>query len=312
MAAEESSDQQGLELVMTRTLDAPRDLVWRALTDPEHFSKWWGPKPYTAPLIKMDVREGGNLLWAMESPEGVRHFSGGRFTTVKAPGLLACVVYFADENGERIEPATLGFPPDWDGNQTITFTLDDLGDRTRLTMRQTGIPSGEMRHMATAGWLTSIDKLHESLVEGRAMVLERVFDAPRELVWQAWTQREHLDKWWGPDGFTTKTAELDLRVGGVWRHTMKAADGTEFPNRTEYLEIEHPERLVYLLGNEEDHEMARTTVSFMEFAGQTHVNMIVVFKDAEAHDRMIREANAIEGGKQTLARLAEYLSKATG
>jgi uncharacterized protein YndB with AHSA1/START domain len=247
----------------------------------------------------------------MESPEGVRHFSGGKFTSVQEPGLLACVVYFVDENGERIEPATIGFPPDWDGNQTITFTLDDLGARTRLTMRQTGIPSGEIRHMATAGWLTSIDKLHESLVEGRAMVLCRVFDAPRELVWAAWTKPEHLDNWWGPNGFTTKTKEHELRVGGVWRHDMVAADGTVFPDRTEYLEIVEPDRLVYLLGDDNNHEMARTTVSFMEFAGQTHVNMIVVFKDAAACERIVTESNAAEGGKQTLARLADYLVKAT-
>lgn len=301
---------EGLELVLTRTLDAPRDLVWRALTQPEHFSKWWGPKPYTAPLIEMDVRVGGSLLWAMESPEGARHFSGGKFTAVEAPSRLSCDVYFVDKDGKRIAPAEIGLPGDWDGRQTITFQLEELGERTRLTMRQTGIPSGQMREMATAGWSTSLDKLHESLVEGRSIVLGRVFDAPRELVWEAWTKPEHAEKWWGPNGFTTKTKKADFRVGGLWRHDMIAADGTVFPNRTEYIEIVKPERLVYTNGDDANPEMYRATVTFMEFAGQTHVNMITVFGDKAVLDRVVNERGAIEGGKQHLERLAEYLAKA--
>lgn len=301
---------QGLELVLTRTLDAPRELVWQALTQPEHFTKWWGPRPYTAPVIEMDVRAGGSFLWSMQSPEGERHWNAGKFTAVEPPSRLSCDIYFADDTGKRISPAELGFPADWDGRQTITFHLEETDGRTRLTIRQTGIPEGDLRKMTSAGWSTSLDKLHESLVEGRSMVIGRVFEAPRDLVWEAWTKPEHLEKWWGPNGFTTKTKELDLRVGGVWRHDMVAADGTAFPNRTEYVEIEKPQRLVYRNGDDGNHEMFRTTVTFMEFAGQTHVNMIAVFPSKKDRDRTVSEYNAIEGGKQTLQRLAEYLAQA--
>jgi uncharacterized protein YndB with AHSA1/START domain len=302
-----AAEKAGLELVLTRTLDAPCELVWRALTQPEYFAKWWGPKPYTAPVIEMDVRVGGSFLWAMQSPEGYRYWNAGKFTAVEPPSILACEIFFSDDTGTRIEPSTLGMPADWDGRQTLTFELEDLGDRTRLTMRHGGIPNAEIRDMAAAGSLTSIDKLHESLVEGRAIVLDRILYAPRALVWEAWTNPEHAAKWWGPDGFTTKTKEMDFRVGGVWRHDMIAADGTVFPNRTEYIEIVEPERLVYLHGDDENHEMFRATVTFMEFAGQTHVNMISVFADKAILDKVVNEHNAIEGGKQHLKRLADYL-----
>lgn len=299
------------EIVITRVFEAPIQLVWDAWTKPEHFSKWWGPKPFTAPTIEMDVRPGGSFLWSMQPPEGDEMFSAGVFREVDKPRRLVCDVWFSDRQGNKVSPATHGLPGDiigdWNGEQTIEVTLEDLGQRTKMTMRQTGIPEGEMRKMAAAGWSTSLDKLHEALVEGRAMVLGRVYDAPRELVWEAFSKPEHLDKWWGPNGFTTKTKEHDFREGGVWRHTMVASDGTEFPNRTEYLEIVEPERMVYRIGDDDNHEMFRSTVTFMEFMGQTHVNMIAVFPTPEDRDRTVEEANAIEGGKQTLERLAEHL-----
>jgi uncharacterized protein YndB with AHSA1/START domain len=299
------------ELVMTRVFEAPRELVWKAWTDPEHFGKWWGPKPYTSPINKIDLRVGGTFLWSMRSPEGETHFNAGVFTELEPPARLACDIYFSDEHGNKIKFEHPGFPTDWNGEQKIYLTLEDLGGRTRLMVRQTGIPEGDIRKMAAAGWSTSLDKLHESLVDGRCIVQGRVFDAPRELVWEAWTNPEHAGKWWGPDGFVTKTKEHDLRVGGLWRHDMIAADGTVFPNRTEFLEIVEPERLVYLTGDDENYEWFRATVTFMEFAGQTHVNMISVFPDIAILDKVVKEHGAIEGGKQHLKRLAEYLAKLT-
>ena len=298
------------EIVITRVFEAPVQMVWDAWTKPEHFSKWWGPKPYTSPEPQIDLQVGGKLLWAMQSPEGDRHFTGGVFREIDAPRGLVCDVWFADSQGNKIKPPIPGVPDDWNGEQTISVTLEALGAHTRLTVRQTGIPEGDIRKMAEAGWSTSIDKLHESLVNGRAVVLGRVFNAPRELVWEAWTKPEHTDKWWGPEGFKTNTQEMDLREGGVWRHAMVGPDGTEYPNRTEYLEIVKPARLVYRTGTDDrDPEWFRATVTFMEFMGQTHVNMISVFPSKEARDEVAEKHGAIEGGKQHLAKLSEYLKK---
>ncbi|HEU0053538.1 MAG TPA: SRPBCC domain-containing protein, partial [Longimicrobium sp.] len=79
----------------------------------------------------------------------------------------------------------------------------------------------------------------------REVVQSRVFDAPRELVFDAWTDPAAVAEWFGPDGFTITTYEMDVRPGGVWRFTMHGPDGTDFPNRVDYHEVVRPERLVY-------------------------------------------------------------------
>ena len=76
------------------------------------------------------------------------------------------------------------------------------------------------------------------------IVIERVFDAPRELVWKAWTDPEHVAKWWGPDGMTTRVDELDLRPGGKWRYVMLGPDGSEYPQSGIFREIVVPEMIV--------------------------------------------------------------------
>jgi uncharacterized protein YndB with AHSA1/START domain len=79
----------------------------------------------------------------------------------------------------------------------------------------------------------------------RELVITRVFDAPRELVFQAWIDPKHLSQWWGPKGFINPVCEVDARVGGAWRIVMRAPDGAEYPGGGVYLEIVEPERLVF-------------------------------------------------------------------
>jgi len=79
----------------------------------------------------------------------------------------------------------------------------------------------------------------------REIVMTRVFDAPRELVFQAWTDPMHVAQWWGPEGFSTTIHEMDVRPGGVWRLTMHGPDGRDYKNKMVFLEVARPERLVY-------------------------------------------------------------------
>jgi uncharacterized protein YndB with AHSA1/START domain len=143
----------------------------------------------------------------------------------------------------------------------------------------------------------------------REIVIEREFDAPREQVFRAWTAAEHLDAWWGPNGFTTKTHEMDFRPGGVWRNTMHGPDGTDYPNKVVYHEILAPERLAYTLSGdgETEDETFEVVVEFAEAEGKTRVTMRSLFPSAAARTKVVEEHGAIEGGKQTLARLAEYV-----
>ena len=151
-----------------------------------------------------------------------------------------------------------------------------------------------------------------SSTKDREVVISRVIDAPRELVFEAWTNPEHVAKWWGPDGFTTTTREIDVRVGGAWRFVMHGPDGVDYENSIEYREIVPPERLVYLHTDPGDAPMVggfEATVTFEDREGKTEVTMRSVFATAEARDFVIREFGAIEGGKQHLARLAAFVER---
>ena len=79
----------------------------------------------------------------------------------------------------------------------------------------------------------------------RELVITRVFDAPRELVFKVWTDPKHLAQWWGPRCFTNPVCEVDLRVGGAWRIIMRAPDGAEYPGGGIYREIVRNEKLVF-------------------------------------------------------------------
>ena len=144
---------------------------------------------------------------------------------------------------------------------------------------------------------------------GNEIVLRRVIHAPRERVWIAWTDPEQVAEWWGPDGFTTTTDEMDVRPGGVWRFVMHGPDGVDYKNLIHYVEVVKPRYMTYQHGGEEEHASIRfhVTVTFEEHDGKTTVTLHSVFPTPEERDRVIREHGALEGGKQTLARLDEYL-----
>lgn len=143
----------------------------------------------------------------------------------------------------------------------------------------------------------------------REIVITRRFDAPRALVYKVWTNPEHVGKWWGPQGFTTTTNEMDVRPGGVWRFIMHGPDGVDYPNRIEYVEVVEPERLHFLHGGDDEDgaEPFRVTVTFTEYEGQTEVTMRQVYASAEDRQKSV-DFGAIEGGNQTLDRLGAYLA----
>jgi uncharacterized protein YndB with AHSA1/START domain len=146
----------------------------------------------------------------------------------------------------------------------------------------------------------------------RELRFTRVLDAPRERVWQAITNLDEVERWWGPKGFTTKTEEFAFKPGGVWRHIMIGPDGVEYPNLTRFEEIVPPERIVYTnAGGRKGAkgESFRATWSLKAAAGGTELTLHMVFATPEARDHVVQEYGAIEGGEETLGRLAEHLGK---
>jgi uncharacterized protein YndB with AHSA1/START domain len=148
----------------------------------------------------------------------------------------------------------------------------------------------------------------------REIVITRVFDAPRDLVFQAWTDPKHLQHWWGPRGFTNTFHEVDIRPGGTWRFTMHGPDGTDYPNWIIFDEIIKPERISYSHGGgrEDDDVRHHVTAIFTEQGDKTSITMIMVFATAAERERVVTEYGAIEGGKQTMDRLEEELVKMSG
>ncbi|HSU29016.1 MAG TPA: SRPBCC family protein [Chitinophagaceae bacterium] len=142
----------------------------------------------------------------------------------------------------------------------------------------------------------------------REVVIRRLINAPRELVFDAWTDPEHVGEWYGPTGFTITTHEIDIRPGGVWRFIMHGPDGIDYPNYIKYDEVVKPERLAYSHGSSADEpDLFYATITFEEANGKTQLQMKSVFKTKEERDYVVREHKAIEGGNQTVDRFEAYL-----
>ncbi len=151
------------EIVITRIFDAPRKLVWRAWTNPEHFMRWWGPKTYTSPFCKLDLRVGGKYLTCMRSPEGRDYWTTGIFREIVPIERIVYTDSFADEKGNPVPASHYGMPGDWPEELIVTITLEDISGKTRMTLRHVGIPAGELSEQTEAGWNESFDKLVKSL-----------------------------------------------------------------------------------------------------------------------------------------------------
>ncbi|MBX9683176.1 MAG: SRPBCC domain-containing protein [Hyphomicrobium sp.] len=138
---------------------------------------------------------------------------------------------------------------------------------------------------------------------GRQMTVTRVVDAPRELVFDVFTDPAHVSNWWGPNGFSITTDEMKVRPGGVWRFVMHGPDGTDYSNFIQYKEIVRPERIVFGHGDNEESKSCHwhTTVTFEPVGRKTRVTLILLFPTAEQRDA-VATASAIEGGEQTLER----------
>jgi uncharacterized protein YndB with AHSA1/START domain len=139
--------------------------------------------------------------------------------------------------------------------------------------------------------------------------ITRLYDAPVKAVWDAWTDPKQVAQWWGPRGFTITTHSKDLRPGGHWAYTMHGPDGTDFPNTTQYFEVEKYSKLVYDHGGSADRPpMFRVTVLFSESNGKTKMDMSMALPTPEAAEET-RQIIKKFGGNSTWDRLAEYLAK---
>ena len=145
-------------------------------------------------------------------------------------------------------------------------------------------------------------------IADREVIISRVIDAPCELVWEAWADPKHADKWWGPSGFVNTTESMDFRVGGEWRYLMIGPDDTRYPNLQVFKEINPPSILVCDHGDGERVWFERT-VTMEETNNGTLVTLRHLFPSKASRDEVVEKYGAIEGGKQHLAKLEAYIKE---
>jgi len=314
-AALERSSTADREIATTRVFDAPRDLVFDAWTDPQHVAQWWGPNGFTTTTHSMDVRPGGEWIFIMHSPDGTDYKNR--------------IVYREVVRPERIVYDHVSGPL---FHATVLFEAE--GDKTRLSMRML-FDTAELRNRvaeefgAVEGLSQTLNHLEEHVAKMAAeeFVITREFDAPRDLVFAAWTESERMAQWWGPKGFTVMFAKLDLRPGGMFHYGMRGPDGSTMWGKMVYREIVPPERLVVIVsfsdenGGTTRHPMAPTwplemlnTITFAEHGGKTTITLRSRAYNATEEERAMFKAGhaSMQGGfTGTFNQLDEYLTKAT-
>ena len=150
----------------------------------------------------------------------------------------------------------------------------------------------------------------ESATADREIVISRVIHAPRELVFEAFTEVRHLSRWWGPEGFTTTTRAFEFRVGGEWEFVLHGPDGTDYNEWITWTGITPPERIALRHGEcRDDPNTFESVLTFASDGTATRIEMRTVFPTKQLRDQAVEKYHAIEGGQQTLSSLAAYVTE---
>lgn len=309
------------EIIITRDYQAPRELVWEAMTNPKHVVNWWGPRGFKSTIETMDFREGGEWKHVIQGPDGAKYPNHSIFKKIVKLEMIQFT-----HGGKREGGPGIGFEATW------RFEALAPG-RTRVTARMV-FPTADMRAFvvkefgAIEGGKQTLTKMGEYLAQMQCQpfVIEREFAAPRELVWKAWTERDRLMQWFGPKGMAMKSATLDFKPGGVLLYCLNLPDGKEMWGKFDYREIIAPEKILWVNSfSDKDGGVTRHPMSaqwplqllseatFTERGGKTTVTIKWLPLDATDEERQAFEAarpGMHQGWGGTLEQLGTYLAKA--
>lgn len=299
--------------VISRTFDAPRELVWQAWTDVESLKQWMTPKGFSVSACKLDLRPGGFLHYGMSSPEGHEMWGMSVYREIIPEEKLVYINSFSDkEAGLTRHPLSATWPLEM--HTTVTF--EEHAGKTVLTIQWLPVaPTDEERLTFDSahdgmrqGWKGSLDGLEDYLVTAQAnrqIISTRVFDVPRARVFEAWTDPDQLAKWWGPRGFTNTFHIFDQTPGGYWHFVMHGPDGTDYKNQCIFLEIVKPERIVF------DHVSSprfRVVATFTDEAGKTKLTFRMIFESAKVCEEL--KPVCVPANEENFDRLSEVLARA--
>ncbi len=299
------------EIVATRLFNAPRELVFRMWTEPEHVKQWWGPRGFTITIHKMDVRPGGEWRFVMHGPDGTDYMNHIVYREIVPPSLLS----YSHVSGPLFDAVATFTEREGQTEVTVRMVFESAEVREKVVM-QFG---------AVEGLKQTLDRLGEMLANSSPFAISRTFDAPRDLVFRMWTEREHLMQWWGPKGFTVFSLMNDFRPGGVMHYGMRMPDGGEMWGKWTYREIVTPERLVFINAfSDEQGGLSRhpgapewpqqmfLMVTFAEADGKTTVSVHSMPFEATGLERATFATGhaSMQGGwTGTFNQLADYLGR---
>lgn len=155
-------------MVITRIFDAPRELVWKAWTDPQYVMQWWGPKGFTSPICRIDFRVGGKFLCCMRSPDGQEFWNGGEYHEIVPHEKIVSSMYFADAEGNKVDPSVYGIEHEAIADACDVTLFEDLGNgQTKLTFIGNETKEEAENSGQAEGWNQILEKL-AAIVEGMA------------------------------------------------------------------------------------------------------------------------------------------------
>ena len=294
-AAPDDGRNRFATLTFERDMAAPLAVLWEVWTAPAARATWAAPSPsVTVEFLEADTRVGGReiSLCKAEGQPDIRCENGW---LVLQPSVRS-VSYEVISCEGVTQSAAL-----------VTADLSGMQERSRLVVTvQLSSLAQDMEAGYRAGFGAGLDNLAGAAE--RTMVLQRVIQAPRSIVWGAWMNPETLPQWWGPEGFSCRTQRIDLRTGGEWVFDMIAPDGTVFPNHHLYAEVRPEERVGYtLLWGEHGPKHADAWASFEDQNGATKVTLGMVFSTA-AEFQDAKGFGAVELGLQTLGKLERFVT----
>lgn len=310
------------EVILSRTLDAPRTLVWHVWTDPAHLPHWWGPRGFTLTMHEMDVRPGGRARFILHGPDGADYDNRIDYLELTPPERIVyrhghdrdddptaflVTVTFADRAGATELTMRTVFPTVEQRDATIAFGAIELGHQTldRLAERLAALREA-MDHRSNR--VDPRDTLRFTLPSDTEIEIQRAFAAPRTLVFEVHTRCEHLAHWLGPRQLTMASCEIDFRPGGHYRYVQRGADGAEYAFRGEFREIVPPERIVQTFEYEAmPGVVSIETMTLEERNGLTYLTARSVYPSREARDALLANGGMEHGIRDSYERLDALL-----
>lgn len=301
---EADNSAAGRELVITRLLNAPRELVWEVFTNPEHIKNWWGPNGFTNTIDKMEVKPGGMWEFVMHGPDGADFRNVHVFKELKKP--------------ERIVLEHTTNP-----KFVITATFAGQGDKTLLTWHMLFESEEQLKQVietfkADIGAQQNVDKLEAYLAAHyngpglpAPLVITRIINAPREIVFKAWTDPKQVEQWWSPQQFTNVVHQWNAIPGGEILVDMKGPDGVAHPMGGRFKEVDAPNKLVFtataFAGADGTPQLQNlNTVTFEDLNGKTKLTLYVDVQKAGPGTE-IPLGGMEEGWSQSLDRFGALL-----